>query len=86
MSIGGTPRHLVELDRLRHAASCVTIPVLVVRGMQSDVTSDDGMIDMLQLIPDAETTEVKSAGHMVPGDDNEVFTDQLMAFLSRLVE
>lgn len=82
MNIGDEPRHRVDVGRLRAAAARVTVPVLVVRGMQSDIVSDAGMADMLQLIPGAASVEVTAAGHMVAGDDNDVFVDRLEAFLS----
>jgi len=74
----------LDPDRLRIAASHVTIPTLVVRGAQSDVVSDAGLADMLRLIPQAESVDVQAAAHMVAGDDNDVFADRLEAFLARL--
>jgi len=78
------PEGLRKNERLRVAASHVTIPTLVVRGAQSDVVSDAGLADMLRLIPQAQSVDVQAAAHMVAGDDNDVFADRLEAFLSRL--
>lgn len=39
---------------------------------------------MQQLIPQAQIVEVQQAGHMVAGDDNDVFANRLVDFLSSL--
>jgi non-heme chloroperoxidase len=84
MRIDDEPQRHIDPERLRIAAAHVTIPVLLVRGVQSDVVSDAGLADMLQLIPHAQTVDVHAAGHMVAGDDNDVFADRLQAFLTAL--
>ena len=43
------------------------------------------MADMLALVPSAESVDIAGAGHMVAGDDNDVFASRLEAFLDRLV-
>jgi pimeloyl-ACP methyl ester carboxylesterase len=84
MRIDDEPQRRIDPDRLRVAASHVSIPTLVVRGAQSDVVSDAGLADMLGLIPHTQVVDVKAAGHMVAGDDNDVFADRLEAFLVQL--
>jgi non-heme chloroperoxidase len=84
MRIDDEPQRRINPERLRVAASHVTIPTLIVRGAQSDVVSDAGLADMLQLIPHAQTVDVQAAGHMVAGDDNDVFADRLEAFLDQI--
>jgi non-heme chloroperoxidase len=84
MRIDDEPQRRIDPDRLRAAASHVSIPTLIVRGAQSDVVSDAGLADMLQLIPHAHAVDVQAAGHMVAGDDNDVFADRLEAFLAQL--
>jgi pimeloyl-ACP methyl ester carboxylesterase len=71
-------------DELRTAARAVRIPTLLVRGKQSDIVSDAGVTEFLQLIPHAEFVDVNGAGHMVAGDDNDVFAGRLGEFLDRL--
>jgi pimeloyl-ACP methyl ester carboxylesterase len=78
------PQRRTDRDRLQRAASALTIPTLIVRGLQSDVVSDAGLADMLRLVPQAQVVEVQQAGHMVAGDDNDVFANRLEAFLSEL--
>ena len=82
--IADEPQRRVDPDRLRAAASKLSIPTLLVRGAQSDVVSDEGMADMLRLVAHAEVVEIPAAGHMVAGDDNDVFAARLEAFLSAL--
>ena len=48
-------------------------PILIVRGLHSDVVSDAGIEETQRLIRQAQIVEVPQAGHMVAGDDNDVF-------------
>lgn len=60
-------------------------PTLLIRGGASDIVSDDSVKHLLEILPHAYTMEVPDAGHMVAGDDNAVFLDQLEWFLSEVV-
>lgn len=60
-------------------------PTLLIRGGASDIVSDDTVQHLLELLPHAYTMEVPEAGHMVAGDDNAVFLDQLEWFLTEIV-
>lgn len=71
-----------DSDRLANAAARIDIPTLIVRGRQSDIVSDAGVAEMTRLIPHAATVDVGGAGHMVAGDDNDVFTASLEQFLA----
>jgi pimeloyl-ACP methyl ester carboxylesterase len=82
--IDDEPQRHIDPERLRLAATHVRIPTLVVRGVQSDVVSDAGLADMLELIPHAQTVDVQGAGHMVAGDDNDVFAERLEVFLNQI--
>ncbi|MCF8571313.1 alpha/beta hydrolase [Gordonia sp. HY002] len=68
----------------RSAARRITVPTLLVHGAQSDVVSDDGVNDLLALIPDARHVEVRGAGHMIAGDDNDVLSGGIADFCSSL--
>jgi pimeloyl-ACP methyl ester carboxylesterase len=63
------------------AARMVTVPVLVVRGAQSNVTSSQGVQELVDLVPGSQSIEIEGAGHMVAGDDNAVFAFGLVDFL-----
>lgn len=84
MRIDDEPQRRVNPERLRVAASRLTIPTLVVRGVRSDVVSDAGLADMLKLVPHAQAVDVQAAGHMVAGDDNDLFAARLEAFLDQI--
>jgi non-heme chloroperoxidase len=82
--IDDEPARHAPRQRLRAAAAALTIPTLIVRGGESDVVGDAGIADMLDLVPSAEYVYVPAAGHMVAGDDNDVFAGHLDTFLSRI--
>jgi pimeloyl-ACP methyl ester carboxylesterase len=84
MLISDEPRRGIDPARLRTAAAAVTVPTLIVRGLSSDVVSDAGLADIRGLIPQAQVADVQGAGHMVAGDDNDIFASTLEGFLSEI--
>jgi pimeloyl-ACP methyl ester carboxylesterase len=84
VDIRDEPQRLVDRARLASAAEALTVPTLLVRGARSDVVSDAGLAHMRALIPHAEVVDVQAAGHMVAGDDNDVFAQRLEGFLTTL--
>jgi pimeloyl-ACP methyl ester carboxylesterase len=82
------PREEHRLDiggnRLHEAAAQVRVPTLVVRGEQSDVITQAGIDELLAMIPGSTAVTVPGAGHMVAGDDNDVFSREVIAFLDAL--
>lgn len=70
--------------RAREAARAVGVPTLLIRGSQSDVVSDEGARDLLELIPGSRLVDVSGAGHMVGGDDNDVLSRGLLEFLNEV--
>ncbi len=81
-----TPISAVIYERSKIAARSITAPVLLLRGKESDVVSDEGVAEMRELIPHAEVVDVREAGHMVAGDDNDVFTANLLDYLDNSIE
>ena len=63
----------------------VTIPTMLVRGMMSDVVTDEGVSHLLSLIPSMEVVDVEGAAHMVAGDKNDAFSDAIFSFLDHKV-
>ncbi len=59
------------------------LPVLVIRGLKSDVVSDAGVAAFRKILPALEVAEVGGAGHMVAGDRNDAFNASVLAFLDR---
>jgi pimeloyl-ACP methyl ester carboxylesterase len=84
MSIPDEPQRQVRGERLETAAERIVAPTLIVRGMRSDIVTDAGLEDMRRRVPAAEVVEVDAAGHMVAGDDNDVFAGALEQFLRTL--
>jgi pimeloyl-ACP methyl ester carboxylesterase len=76
--------HDAHRIRLADAARRIAVPTLLVRGMLSDIVSDAGAAELLELIPGATAIDVAGAGHMVAGDDNAIFVDETTAFMRSL--
>jgi len=70
-----------ELEEVRSAMRAITVPILIVDGMNSDVVDEAGIADALALMSHAQRASVAGAGHMVVGDDNASFTDAITPFL-----
>lgn len=68
-------------DFLSDAARRLTVPTLLVRGRQSDLLSEEGAREFLELVPHARYADVGGAGHMVAGDRNDAFNDAVVGFL-----
>lgn len=75
-----------RMDRMAHdmydGADAITGPILLVRGQQSDLVSDDVAAEFRARLPDAAYVDIRGAGHMVAGDDNDAFTDAVASFLT----
>lgn len=72
-----------DVDVLEQAAIGLSIPILLIRGKLSDVVSEQGVTDFLAKVPRAEFVELSDAGHTAAGDDNDAFTDAVVAFVTR---
>lgn len=66
------------------AARKVSVPVLVVRGLQSTMVSDEAIAELAAVIPDVRHADIAEAGHMVAGDDNDQFGNAVLEFLRSL--
>jgi pimeloyl-ACP methyl ester carboxylesterase len=78
-----TRTSIIDPSALEEAARHVTIPVLVVRGLVSDLLSEEGARQLLALVPHGEMVSVAGAGHMVAGDRNDIFNDAVVGFLAK---
>jgi YD repeat-containing protein len=58
------------------------LPVLLVRGMQSELVHEDYAKEFVERAPSASYVDVGGAGHMVAGDKNDVFSAAVLDFLS----
>jgi len=79
-----TRSSIVDPERLQAAARKLAIPTLLVRGRVSDLLSEEGAQELLQLVPHAQMVDVAGAGHMVAGDRNDLFNEAVVTFLDRV--
>lgn len=82
-SPGGAKAALVE-ERMVAAAANLKVPVLLVRGRNSELVSERHVHEFQELVPHASFTDIQGAGHMVAGDRNDVFAEAVEAFLLSL--
>jgi len=71
--------------RLMKAAASLEVPTLLVRGGMSEIVSEEGALEFLNVVPHAEYVDVEKASHMVAGDRNDEFCSAVVEFLSRTV-
>jgi pimeloyl-ACP methyl ester carboxylesterase len=83
MSAGTDVEPPLWAEQLMAAANQVHIPTLLIRGLESDVVTDEGVADLRHRIPTLEIFNVPNAGHMVAGDKNDAFNQGLFDFLQR---
>ncbi|ETB19119.1 peroxidase [Mycobacterium avium subsp. avium 10-9275] len=73
----------LRTESFEQAAKNLSIPVLLIRGKLSDVVSPEGVRHFLATVPRAEFVELSNAGHTAAGDDNDAFSDAVVAFVKR---
>jgi pimeloyl-ACP methyl ester carboxylesterase len=66
------------------AARHIKIPVLLVRGRESELVGEAETAAFLEAVPHAQFADIAGARHMVAGDQNDVFTDALLRFFEEL--
>lgn len=71
-------------QRLIDAARGLKIPVLLVRGQQSELVTEEAVNAFREMVPHADFADVSGAGHMVAGDRNDAFNDAVSGFLDKL--
>ncbi len=59
------------------------VPLLLVRGLASDVVSDASVAAFRRQAPRLEVVDVGGAGHMVAGDRNDAFSKGVIEFLAK---
>jgi len=83
-----TATHVHHGDVQRAARVLETLPdlpVLLVRGLSSDVVGDAGIAAFRRQVPWLELLDVEGAGHMVAGDRNDAFNDGVVDFAKRVL-
>lgn len=71
----------VLADVVEHPKRPLDFPVMLVRGLKSDIVSESGVASLQKLIPHVEIRDIAGAGHMVAGDRNDAFNGATIAFL-----
>lgn len=69
------------MTECHEAVARLHLPVLLVRGMQSELVNEDSARSFAARAPDASYVDIRDAGHMVAGDRNDVFSDEVTQFL-----
>ena len=63
------------------AMSNIHVPTMLVRGLLSDVVTQEGVDDILARMPNVTLVEVSGAAHMIAGDQNDAFSEAVIEFL-----
>jgi len=71
-------------ERLVNAAQHLKMPVLLVRGRESELVGPEEVADFKSLVPQAKIADVGGARHMVAGDKNDIFADAVLEFIDGL--
>ena len=77
------PDHMLAM--LDRAQWTDRVPTLLVRGLKSDIVTDDGVADLRRRVPALEVVDIGGAGHMVAGDKNDDFNAAVIEFLTRVM-
>ena len=64
----------------------IDVPTMLVRGALSDVVTEEGVADMVARLPNVTIVEVLGAAHMIAGDQNDAFSDAVVAFLRERIQ
>jgi pimeloyl-ACP methyl ester carboxylesterase len=84
LEFGASHAELIRSERLLGAARAIEVPAMLVRGTASDVVSDSGITALREAMLGVRVTDAR-AGHMVAGDDNDVFATELVDFLASTI-
>lgn len=70
--------------QLYQAAKYLKVPVLAIRGGMSDVVSKEAFEEFLSVAPQIRSIDITGAYHMVAGDSNRIFTEEVVRFLEEV--
>jgi non-heme chloroperoxidase len=71
--------------RMVEASRRIRVPTLLVRGGKSDILTEEGAQEFLQLVPGAKYVVLPGVGHMMAGDRNDGFGRVAVEFVSSAV-
>lgn len=79
------PQRVEDLVRgMADEAARLTCPVLVLRGKESDLLSEEGAREITDLIPNARLSRIAGAGHHAAGDNPTTTVDLIDEFLTEI--
>lgn len=70
--------------RMDGAAQSLTIPLVLVRGLLSDVVDEEGIAALRALAPQLQVANLEGAAHTAAADNNDGFADVVVGFVQRL--
>ena len=70
-------------ERLSAAAQGARVPLLLVRGLDSELVGEPEAAAFRALCPEAEYADIEGARHMVAGDRNDAFATAITGFFAR---
>jgi pimeloyl-ACP methyl ester carboxylesterase len=73
----------MEPERFEKALASIHLPILLVRGVLSEIVGEEDVAAFRAVAPAADYVDVPNAAHMVAGDRNDVFNDAVVDFLDR---
>ena len=85
LETGPNVHHLAVQRAAATLENLPDLPVMLVRGLSSDVVSNEGVRAFQKRLPRLEVLDVAGAGHMVAGDRNDAFTAGILAFSERVL-
>jgi pimeloyl-ACP methyl ester carboxylesterase len=63
----------------------IHVPTMLVRGLLSDVVTQEGVDDILARMPNVTVVGVAGAAHMIAGDQNDAFSEAVLSFLDEQI-
>ncbi|HZE66420.1 MAG TPA: alpha/beta hydrolase [Sporichthyaceae bacterium] len=75
--------HARQLE-VEAAVRQITVPILLVRGVLSDVVDDEGIVLMRELAPQLQVTDIAGAAHTAAADNNDAFVSTVTDFVTQL--
>ncbi|MHB2027370.1 MAG: alpha/beta fold hydrolase [Acidimicrobiales bacterium] len=67
------------------AMNNIEVPTMLIRGLESDVLTQEGVDNIVARLPGITIVGVPGAGHMIAGDQNDAFSDAVTSFLTDCV-
>lgn len=76
--------HESPAGRVLAAARAVSCPILLVRGAESPMVTDEIAAEFCDGVPGTRRVDLPGVGHMLTGDDNAVFIEAMRPFLQEI--